>query len=269
MDRNSKQAWVEPGAEVILKSAADIARMQAAGKIVDTALKTMRDSIVPGKTTTNDLEMVAVKVLSQHGAGSPFLGYSPEGHPPYPAWTCISVNEQVVHGVPGRRVLNEGDIVGCDVGASINGYFADGAWTFPVGRVSASTERLLRISEEALYIGIEQCRVGKFTGDISHAIEKFIRKNGYSVVRELVGHGIGRSLHEEPQIPNFGKAGHGARLKEGMTFCVEPMVNAGRRQIESLPDAWTIVTADHSLSAHFEHTVAITSNGAKILTQGG
>jgi methionyl aminopeptidase len=269
MDRNSKQAWVEPGAAVILKSADEIAKMAASGRVVDAALKAMRDSIVPGKTTTNDLEMVAVRVLSEYRAGSPFLGYAPEGHPPYPAWTCISVNEQVVHGVPGRRVLQEGDIVGCDVGANVNGYFADGAWTFPVGRISAAAERLLRISEEALYIGIDQCRVGNFTGDISHAIERFIRKNGYSVVKELVGHGIGRSLHEEPQVPNFGKPRSGARLREGMTFCVEPMVNAGRRQIESLSDSWTIITSDRSLSAHFEHTVAITKNGAQILTQGG
>ena len=254
---------------VLLKSSEEIAKMRAAGRLVDMALEAMKDAIVPGKTTTNDLERVAVRVLSQHGASSPFLGYSPSEHPPFPAWTCISVNEQVVHGVPGRRVLQEGDIVGCDVGAILSGYYADGAWTFPVGRVSPSVDRLLKISEEALYKGIDQARAGNTVGDVSHTIERFVRKNGYSVVKEMVGHGIGRSLHEDPQVPNYGKAGKGELLREGMTFCIEPMVNAGKRHIEALSDSWTIVTSDRSYSAHFEHTVAISKNGAQILTQGG
>ncbi len=254
---------------IIRKTPDEINKMRAAGCIVDAALRAMRDAIVPGKTTTNDLENVAIHVLSEHGATSPFLGYAPHEHPPFPAWTCISVNEQVVHGVPGRRVLKDGDIVGCDVGVNLNGYYADGAWTFPVGRVSPATERLLKVGEEALYRGIEQARAGKRLGDISAAIERFVRKNGYTVVKEMVGHGIGRSLHEEPQVPNFGKAGTGPVLEEGMTICIEPMVNAGRRDIEALSDEWTIVTSDRSLSAHFEHTVAITGNGAQILTQGG
>src|SRR5262249_44808770 len=149
----------------------------------------------------------------------------------------------------------------------LNGYFADGAWTFPVGKIHPQTQRLLRVAEEALYLGISYAKVGNWTGDIGHAIEKFVRKNGFSVVKEMVGHGIGTSLHEEPQIPNFGRSGQGVQLQEGMTFCVEPMVNAGRREIRALSDEWTIVTNDRSLSAHFEHTIAITKNGARILTQ--
>jgi methionyl aminopeptidase len=262
LSRNDTQS------NIILKSAADLERMRASGRVVARALNAMRDAIVPGKTTTNDLELIAVKVLSEAGASSPFLGYQPVNHPPYPAWTCISVNEEVVHGVPGRRVLVEGDIVGCDVGANVSGFYADGAWTFPVGRVSRDAERLLKVSEEALWVGIEQARVGRRVGDISHAIQRFVRKNGYTVVREMVGHGIGRSLHEDPQVPNYGKAGSGDLLRDGMTFCIEPMVNAGRKDIEALPDEWTIVTSDRSLSAHFEHTIAVTRNGTMILTQG-
>ena len=268
MGRSASRFQTDIEAEIILKGPDELARMRAAGKVVARALNAMRDAIVPGKTTTNDLEIVAVKILSEAGASSPFLGYQPINHPPFPAWTCISVNEQVVHGVPGRRVLQEGDIVGCDVGANVGGFFADGAWTFPVGTVSREADRLLKVTEEALWIGIGEARAGNYVGDISQAIHRFVRKNGYTVVREMVGHGIGRSLHEEPQVPNFGRAGTGAKLREGMTFCIEPMVNAGRKDIEALSDVWTVVTSDRSLSAHFEHTVAVTANGPLILTQG-
>ena len=268
MGRTASPAWTEPESRIILKGPDELARMRGAGRVVARALNAMRDAIVPDRTTTNDLELVAVKVLGEAGASSPFLGYQPIHHPPYPAWTCISVNEEVVHGVPGRRVLREGDIVGCDVGANIGGFYADGAWTFPVGRVSREADRLLKVTEEALWVGIEQAKVGGYVGDISQAVQRFVRKSGYTVVREMVGHGIGRSLHEEPQVPNYGKAGTGARLRDGMTFCIEPMVNAGRKDIEALPDEWTIVTSDRSLSAHFEHTVAVTKNGPLILTQG-
>jgi methionyl aminopeptidase len=253
---------------VKLKSPEEIEKMRAAGRIVFAALQAMKSSIVPGKTTTNDLEMAAVDILTSHGADSPFLGYAPHNHPPFPAWTCISVNEQVVHGIPGRRVLQEGDIVSCDVGARLNGYYADSAWTFPVGRVNPETEKLLRVTEEALYKGLAQARAGARLGDVSHAIERHAKQHGFSIVREMVGHGVGRSLHEEPQIPNYGKPGTGIVLKEGMTLAIEPMVNAGKRDIEALSDEWTIVTSDRRLSAHFEHTVAITRNGARILTQG-
>jgi methionyl aminopeptidase len=253
---------------VVLKSPQEIEKMRAAGRVVYAALQAMKAAIVPGRATTNDLEEAAIRVLGAAGASSAFLGYSPHEHPPYPAWTCISVNDEVVHGIPGRRVLQEGDIVSCDVGVRLNGYYADSAWTFPVGRVSPATDRLLRVAEEALYQAIAQAKPGNRLGDVCHAIERHARRNGYSVVREMVGHGVGRSLHEEPQIPNYGKAGTGIILKEGMTLAIEPMINAGRHEIEALPDEWTIVTSDRTLSAHFEHTVAITKNGARILTQG-
>lgn len=253
---------------VILKSRDEIEKIRAAGRVVYAALQAMKAAIIPGKTTTHDLEQIAIRVLSEHGASSPFLGYAPHSMPPYPAWTCISVNEEVVHGVPGRRVLLEGDIVKCDVGAELNGYYADSAWTFPVGKINNEVERLLRVAREALYRGIAQARAGNRVGDIGHAIERYVSQHGFSVVREMVGHGVGRSLHEEPQVPNYGRRATGAVLREGMTIAIEPMVNAGRHEIEALPDRWTIVTCDRSLSAHFEHTVAITRNGARILTQG-
>lgn len=260
------EAGRDGDAMVILKSESEIERMRAAGRAVHAAIAAMGAAIVPGTTTTNDLEQVAIKVLTEHRAESPFLGYAPHNHPPYPAWTCISVNEQVVHGIPGRRVLSDGDIVSCDVGAKLNGWYADGAWTFPVGHVAPETARLLRVAEEALYKGIAQARVGNRVGDISNAIERHCRQAGYTVVHELVGHGVGKSLHEEPQVPCHGKAGAGVTLREGMTLAIEPMVNAGKRNVESLADEWTIVTSDRRISAHFEHTVAITRNGAVILT---
>ena len=253
---------------IILKNPDEIARMRAAGRVVFEALQAMRNAIVPGKSTTADLERAAIEVLGRHGADSPFLGYAPHDHPPFPAWTCISVNEQVVHGIPSRRVLQEGDIVSCDVGARLNGYYADSAWTFPVGKVSKSTERLLKVTEEALYKGLEQAKAGNRVGDIAHAVERHARQNGFSVVREMVGHGVGKSLHEEPQVPNFGKPKSGALLREGMTIAVEPMLNEGKKEIVALDDQWTVVTIDRKLSAHFEHTIAITRNGPLILTQG-
>jgi methionyl aminopeptidase len=253
---------------IVIKNEQEIEKMRAAGRVVHKALKAMGEAIVPGKTTTHDLEAIAIRVLADHRAESPFLGYAPHNHPPYPAWTCISVNEEVVHGIPGRRVLQEGDIVSCDVGAKLNGWYADSAWTFPVGQVSPETDRLLKVAQEALYKAIGEAKAGRRIGDISNAIEQHSRRNGFTVVHEMVGHGVGRSLHEEPQVPCHGRANTGPVLKEGMTIAIEPMVNAGRREIESLSDEWTIVTADRKQSAHFEHTVAITKNGAVILTQG-
>lgn len=252
---------------ILLKTDGEIEKMRTAGRVVHQALQAMGAAIVPGKTTTHDLERVAIEVLSSHKAESPFLGYAPHNHPPYPAWTCISVNEEVVHGIPGRRVLQDGDIVSCDVGVKLNGWFADSAWTFPVGNVSREVERLLRVTEEALFKGIEKAKIGNRIGDISHAIERHARQNGFSVVHEMVGHGVGRSLHEEPQVPCHGKPGTGPTIREGMTIAIEPMVNAGKRDIEALEDQWTIVTADRRLSAHFEHTIAITQNGTAILTR--
>ena len=242
--------------------------MHAAGRVVDEALQAMKAAIVPDVTTTYELEQIAVDIMSKHGATSAFLGYAPHEHPPYPAWTCISVNEEVVHGIPGRRVLRGGDIVKCDVGVKLNGYYCDSAWTFSVGEVPAPIERLMQVGREALGKGIAQARAGNRLGDISHAIERHVVANGYSVVREMVGHGVGRSLHEEPQVPNYGKRGSGPVLREGMTIAIEPMVNLGRHEIQALPDAWTIVTSDGKPSVHYEHTIAVMRNGSRILSQG-
>ncbi len=250
------------------KTPDEIVKIHAAGRIVRYALEAMRDAIVPGVSSTSDLERAAARAITEKGGTSAFLGYAPMGHPPYPAWTCISVNEEVIHGIPGRRVLQSGDIVGCDVGVKLDGYFADGAWTFPVGRVEAEIERLLATAEEALFQGIAQARTGHRVGDIGAAIERHVRRRGFSVVHEMVGHGVGRALHEAPQVPNHGRPGTGPLLLEGTTLAIEPMVNMGSRQIEVLNDGWTIVTHDRKMSAHFEHTVAVTRNGAMILTQG-
>ena len=178
------------------------------------------------------------------------------------------MNEAVVHGIPGRRVLQNGDIVSCDVGVRLNGYYADSAWTFPVGNISDEVDRLLKVTEESLYKGLDKARHGARLGDVSNAIEKWAKRSGFSVVKEMVGHGVGRQLHEEPQIPNYGHPGTGPVLKEGMTLAIEPMVNQGKAGIVALDDDWTVVTCDRKWSAHFEHTVAITKSGAVILTQG-
>ncbi|HZO91414.1 MAG TPA: type I methionyl aminopeptidase [Chthonomonadaceae bacterium] len=252
---------------IILKTREEIAKIRAAGRVVHRVLKEVGEAVQPG-VTTGTLEDLASQIISESGGSSPFLGYAPVGHPPYPAWTCISVNNEIVHGIPGRRVLQEGDIVTVDCGVELNDYIADSAWTFPVGRISPEAERLLSVTREALFKGIAQARPGKRIGDISRAVQRHAESHGYSVVRELTGHGVGRSLHEEPQVPNFVSGSKGPLLECGMTFAIEPMVNAGRKDIKYLDDRWTIVTADGSLSAHFEHTVAITPNGAAILTNG-
>jgi methionyl aminopeptidase len=250
---------------VSLKTPDEIAKMRAAGRVVNAVLKYMGEMVRPG-ITTGELEDAAAVLISEHDGTSPFLGYAPPGHPPFPAWTCISVNEEIVHGIPGRRVLQEGDIVTVDCGVELDGWIADSAWTYGVGKISPQAERLLKVTREALYKGIEQARLGKFVGDIGYAVQKHAESNGYSVVRELTGHGVGRALHEGLQIPNYGMPGRKERLQCGMTFAIEPMINAGRRDINYRDDRWTIVTADGKLSAHFEHTVAIGPDGAQILT---
>jgi methionyl aminopeptidase len=250
-----------------LKNRVEIDRIRAAGRVVHTVLQTVGEAIVPG-VTTGELDDLASRIISENGGTSPFLGYAPIGHPPYPAWTCISVNQEIVHGIPGRRALQEGDIVTVDCGVELDGYIADSAWTFGVGKISPQAERLLNVTREALFKGIAQARPGKRISDIGHAVQRYVEGHGYSVVRELTGHGVGKSLHEEPQVPNYGQAGKGVALECGMTFAIEPMVNAGRKEIKYLDDRWTIVTADRSLAAHFEHTVAIVNNGAQILTNG-
>jgi len=254
-----------------LKSSEEIAMMRRAGAVVAEALAAMRDSIVPGVTTTLDLDEVAAEILDRHGAKSAFLGYKPPfSHVAYKYNTCLSVNEEVVHGVPSsKRVLREGDIIGLDMGASVDGWYADAAITVPVGQISAAAKNLLTVTQEALMKGIAQARPGNYMGDVSAAVQKHAERARYGVVRSLVGHGIGRTPHEEPQVPNYGRAGKGLLLKPGMTFCIEPMINLKTDEVDHVPgDDWTIVTVDGSLSAHFEHTIAVTEHGPEILTAG-
>ena len=252
-----------------LKSAEEIEMMRRAGRAVAEALAAMRDAIVPGETTTLDLDEVAAEVLKKRGAKPALLGYKPSfSRVPYKHNTCISVNNEVVHGVPsGKRVLREGDIVSLDLDASIDGWCADAALTVPVGTVATPAKNLLTVSREALFKGISQARVGNTVGDISAAIQRHAERSRYGVVRDLVGHGIGKTPHEDPQVANYGKPGHGERLRAGMTICIEPMVNIGKHEVaHHKGDVWTIFTSDGSLSAHFEHTVAITEDGPDILT---
>jgi len=251
---------------IYLKKRSEIDRMRETGRLVYKVIHETAKLLAPG-VTTGELEDYAVRLISENGGSSPCLGYAPVGHPPYPAWTCISVNEEVVHGVPGRRVIKEGDLVTIDCVAELNGWLADSAWTFPVGKISPQAERLLKVTQEALFKGIAQAKPGNRTGDIGYAVQRYAESHGYSVVRELHGHGVGRSMHEgELSIPNYGARGKGTVLQCGMTFAIEPMINAGRKEVLSKDDGWTIVTADGSLSAHFEHTVAIVPGGAEILT---
>ncbi|MEI6512587.1 MAG: type I methionyl aminopeptidase [bacterium] len=246
---------------ILLKSQSEIEKMRLSGRAVARTLRIMGEAIDPGKTSTADLNQIAELVMAEMGARPAFKGYRG-----YPAAACISVNNEVVHGIPAARILQEGDIVGLDVGACIDGYYADAAWTYPVGTVSSETQRLMNVTLESLWQGIAQAKDGNSVGDISHAVQRYVEKNGYSIVKDLSGHGIGRALHEDPSISNFGKAGSGERLKSGMTLCIEPMVNMGNWKVHSLSDRWTIVTDDGSLSAHYEHTVAISRDGAVILT---
>jgi methionyl aminopeptidase len=245
-----------------IKTPEEIEKMRVAGQVVARTLETLGESIVPGKTTTLDMDRLAEKLLKDHGAVSSFKGYRG-----YPNTVCVAVNEEVVHGIPtDERVIVSGDIVGIDIGAIVDGYHGDSALTVAVGNVSDQASRLLKITREALFRGIAKARVGNRVSDIGHAIQLYAERHGYSVVRDLVGHGIGTEMHEEPQVPNFGKPGKGAVLAAGMTLAIEPMVNQGTHEVVALQDRWTIVTADKKLSAHFEHTVAITDNGPDILT---
>jgi methionyl aminopeptidase len=245
-----------------LKSKAEIAKMRESGRIVAKTLRLVSAKIAPG-ITPRELNEMAHRLIEEEGGVPSFLNYRN-----YPAATCISVNDVVVHGIPNEIPLKEGDIIGLDFGVVKNAWHADGAWTYPVGQISPETQRLLNVSREALYQGIGKAKVGNRIGDISAAVQKYVESNGYSVVRDLVGHGIGQKLHEEPSaVPNFGKAGKGEVLREGTTICIEPMVNQGKFAVETLPDKWTLVTADGKLSAHFEHTVAVTRDGPEILTQ--
>jgi methionyl aminopeptidase len=243
-----------------LKSPREIEKMRKAGRIVAEVLDLISENIKPG-VTTKTLDRLAAEHFKRAGAKAAFLGY--QG---YPAHICVSIDDEVVHGIPGDRVLAEGQIVSVDVGSILDGYYGDAAKSFPVLEADPETNRLLEVTEQSLQKGIEQCRIGNYLGDVSAAIQTFVEAEGFSVVRDLVGHGIGRKMHEEPQVPNFGKSGTGIELKEGLVLAIEPMINTGGYDVRILPDGWTIVTADGSNSAHFEHTVAITSNGPEILT---
>lgn len=246
---------------ITLKTKSEIEKMRAAGAVVAVALEELTASIIPGRTTTMDLDSLAEAVIVAHGGIPSFKGYRG-----FPAVICVSVNEEVVHGIPGPRRLEDGDIVGIDLGAIVNGYHGDSAITLAVGTVSDEAKKLLRVTRESLFAGIRAAKVGGRLGDISNAIQRHAERNGFSVVRDLVGHGIGREMHEDPQVPNYGKSGRGPQLEDGMTLAIEPMLNAGGHHVEALPDRWTIVTKDGSLSAHFEHTIAITKSGVEVLT---
>lgn len=247
---------------ITLKTPAELAIMRKGGQVLARTLAEVSGSIVPGKTTPRMLDELAERLIRDAGGIPSFKDYRE-----YPAATCISVNNVVIHGIPNDVPLEPGDVVDLDFGVYLEGFHTDSAWTFPVGDISPDAQRLLNISRESLFQGIAKAKIGNRVGDISAAVQKYVESNGYSIVRDLVGHGIGRNLHEEPSVPNFGKAGKGPALKEGMTICIEPMVNQGTHRVVTLPDKWTIVTADGKLSAHFEHTVAITRNGPEILTQ--
>lgn len=245
---------------IILKSATEIAAMRRAGRIVAECHARLREWVVPGVTTQELDEKVEALIVSRGGVPS-FKGYRG-----YPAATCISVNEQVVHGIPGPRRLQEGDVVGIDIGVMLDGFHGDAAYTYPVGKIDEEAQRLLKVTEEALYKGISAMRVGGRLSDISHAIQSHVEAAGFSVVRQFVGHGIGRQMHEDPQVPNFGPPGRGVRLRPGLTLAIEPMVNAGSYEVKVLDDGWTVVTVDGKPSAHFEHTVALTEDGVEVLT---
>ena len=244
---------------IILKTPEEIAVMAKASRVVAEALAVLKDAVKSG-VTTDELDRLAESEIRARGAMPAFKGYRN-----YPKTLCASVNEQVVHGIPSKRVLKEGDIVGLDLGAIVGGFYGDSAITVGVGRIDEKTAALVRVTEESLSLAIEQAQVGNRLSDISHAVQRHVEAAGYSVVTEFVGHGIGRQLHEEPQVPNYGKPGQGPRLQVGMVLAIEPMVNMGGSAVRVLDDRWTAVTVDGSLSAHFEHTIAIQPSGPAIV----
>jgi methionyl aminopeptidase len=245
---------------IIRKAAAEIERMARAGEVVAETLALLGEHARPG-VTTHELDQLADEFIRSRGGTPTFKGYRG-----YPASICTSPNAMVVHGIPGPYVLRDGDVLSVDVGVTLDGFVADSAFTFPVGEISPDAERLLEGCQAALAAGIEQCRVGNRLSDISHAIQTITEELGFSIVRSLVGHGVGRSMHEEPQIPNYGEPGRGPLLADGMTFAIEPMITAGSPDVVLHDDEWSISSADGSLAAHFEHTVAITEHGPRILT---
>jgi len=246
---------------IICKTPREIEIMREAGRIVALTHQELQKHIKPGITTL-ELDRIAEDFIRSQGAIPSFKGYNG-----FPGSICASVNEELVHGIPGPRVLKDGDIISIDIGAMYNGYHGDSAWTYPVGKISDAAQHLLTVTEQALYEGLNQAKPGNRLSDISHAIQTYVEKHGYSVVEEYVGHGIGQKLHEDPPVPNYGLPNRGPLLKKGMTLAIEPMVNQGKRYVRVLSNNWTVVTMDNSLCAHFEHTIVITDNGYEILTQ--
>ncbi|WP_100404147.1 type I methionyl aminopeptidase [Bacillus sp. FJAT-42315] len=246
---------------IICKTPREIEIMREAGRIVALTHKELQKHISPG-IKTKELDEIAEKFIKQHDAIPSFKGYNG-----FRGSICASVNEELVHGIPGDRVLKEGDIISLDIGANYRGYHGDSAWTYPVGLIAPETQKLLEVTEESLFIGLKEAKPGERLSNISHAIQTYVESNGFSIVREYVGHGIGQNLHEDPQIPHYGTPGKGPTLKPGMVLAIEPMVNAGSRYVKTLGDNWTVVTQDGKMCAHFEHTVAITESGFEILTK--
>jgi methionyl aminopeptidase len=247
-------------AMIIIKSSREIEQLKKSNAIVAEVFEKLKRMISPG-VTTKELDEVAEEYILSKGARPAFKGYRG-----FPATLCISINEEVVHGIPSQRRLKGGDIVSLDVGVNFVGYFGDAAITLPVGEIDPEAKRLLDVTEKALTIGIEKAKIGNRVFDISYAIQRWVESHGFSVVRDFVGHGIGRDLHEEPQVPNFGAPHQGPRLEKGMVFALEPMVNEGTHEVKVLSDGWTVVTADGKRSAHFEHSIAIADDGAEILS---
>ena len=245
---------------IIIKNHNEITLMKKAGRIVGETLLLLEKEVKPGVTTA-DLDRMAEEFITKHGAKPSFKGLYG-----FPSSLCISVNEQVIHGFPGAYVLKEGDIVSIDCGAFFDGFHGDAARTFPVGNISVDAQKLIDITKESFFQGIKFAKEGNKLTDISYGIQSYVEAAGFSVVRDFVGHGIGRKVHEDPNVPNFGKSGRGPKLLEGMVLAIEPMVNAGTHKVKTLKDGWTVVTADSSLSAHYENTVAILSDGPEILT---
>jgi len=246
---------------ITIKSESELKLMRVSGKVVAQALKELGKLVEPG-ITTQELDKYANDFLKKCDCAPAFLGYHG-----YPSTICVSVNDEVVHGMPGKRVLQEGDVVGIDIGAFYQGYCGDSARTFPVGKVNPQVKNLLEVTFQALNKGIEQCREGNRISDIGHAVQVFVESHGYSVVKDYVGHGIGQAMHEEPQVPNYGKPHQGPRIVAGMCLALEPMVNMGTEEVRVLGDGWTVVTKDGKFSAHFEDTVAVLPEGPEILTR--
>ncbi|WLR50983.1 type I methionyl aminopeptidase [Bacillus tianshenii] len=246
---------------IICKTQREIDIMREAGKIVALTHQELQKHIKPG-ITTKELDSIAEKFIRKHDAIPSFKGYNG-----FRGSICASVNEELVHGIPGDRELRDGDIISIDIGAKYNGYHGDSAWTYGVGEISEEAQRLLDVTEESLYKGLAEAKPSERLSNISHAIQTYVEANDFSIVREYVGHGVGQELHEDPQIPHYGPPNKGPRLKPGMVLAIEPMVNAGARHVRTLPDNWTVVTVDGKLCAHFEHTIAITEEGYEILTK--